>query len=83
MTPQKTDSEIDKEIRRILSTHVMNYVISHGGNLEYCGYHDGIVRVRMSGSCTACSARNITLRFGVERMLRKECAEVDRVELVE
>ena len=77
------EHDIEREIIQVLERSVMDYVRSHGGHLVYCGFSHGTVRVRMSGTCSACSARNITLRFGVERMLRKECKAVDRVELID
>lgn len=46
------------------------YLTEHGGDIEVLGVHDGVVRVRMVGACSGCSAAAITLREGVEEALR-------------
>jgi len=50
---------------------VRPYVESHGGQLELLGVEDGVVRVRMSGSCDGCAASEMTLRRGIEESLRE------------
>jgi Fe-S cluster biogenesis protein NfuA/nitrite reductase/ring-hydroxylating ferredoxin subunit len=47
------------------------YVESHGGKVELLGVEDGIVTVRMSGSCQGCAGSAITLRRGIEEALRE------------
>ncbi len=50
---------------------VRPYIESHGGGLELLDVADGVVHVRMSGSCHGCAASAMTLRRGVEDALRK------------
>jgi Fe-S cluster biogenesis protein NfuA/nitrite reductase/ring-hydroxylating ferredoxin subunit len=50
---------------------VRPYIESHGGGLELIDVEDGVVHVRMSGSCNGCAASSITLRRGVEEKLRE------------
>jgi nitrite reductase/ring-hydroxylating ferredoxin subunit/Fe-S cluster biogenesis protein NfuA len=50
---------------------VRPYIHSHGGELELLQVSDGVVRVRMSGSCHGCAASSMTLRRGVEQILRE------------
>ena len=47
------------------------YIESHGGGLELLEVEDGVVHVRMSGSCHGCAASAITLRRGVEEILKE------------
>ncbi len=47
------------------------YIESHGGALELLDVEDGVVHVQMSGSCSGCAASAITLRRGVEEILRE------------
>lgn len=47
------------------------YIDSHGGNLEVLSVQDGVVHLRMSGSCDGCAASEMTLRRGIERRLRE------------
>ncbi len=49
---------------------VRPYIESHGGALELLDVDDGVVHVQMSGSCSGCAASAITLRRGVEEVLR-------------
>ena len=46
------------------------YIASHGGRLELIAAGSGIVRVRLSGACSGCTASAVTLRAGVEEALR-------------
>lgn len=46
------------------------YIHSHGGEVEVIDVDDGVVRVRLSGACSGCSASAITLQQGVEEALR-------------
>lgn len=78
----KDMSEPESLIQKVLRENVQPYVNSHGGELMYSSFADGVVYVSLRGACERCSAINVTLRFGIERILRKACAEVDRVELV-
>ncbi len=50
---------------------VRPYIESHGGALELLDVEDGVVHVEMSGSCSGCAASAITLRRGVEEILRQ------------
>lgn len=46
------------------------YIQSHGGEVDVLDVEDGIVHVRLSGSCSGCSASAITLQEGVEKAMR-------------
>jgi Fe-S cluster biogenesis protein NfuA/nitrite reductase/ring-hydroxylating ferredoxin subunit len=50
---------------------VRGYIESHGGSLELLAVEDGIVHVRLGGSCVGCAASAMTLRRGVEQALRE------------
>jgi Fe-S cluster biogenesis protein NfuA/nitrite reductase/ring-hydroxylating ferredoxin subunit len=49
---------------------VRPYIESHGGELELLDVQDGVVHVRMAGSCHGCAASAVTLRRGIEETLR-------------
>lgn len=51
---------------------VRDYIESHGGELELLGVQDGVVHVRLSGSCEGCPGSTVTLKRGVEEALRAE-----------
>lgn len=62
---------------------VRPYIHSHGGEVEVVGAHRGVVRVRMSGACSGCTASAITLREGVEEALRENFAGFSSLEVDE
>lgn len=49
---------------------VRPYLHEHGGDVEVLGVTDGVVRVRLTGACSGCTAAAVTLRDGVEEALR-------------
>ncbi len=51
-------------------TEIRPYIASHGGNVEVLDAKDGIVRVRLSGACSGCTASAVTLSEGIETALR-------------
>ncbi len=60
------------------------YIASHRGNVEVVDFDegDGVLLLRMGGTCHGCSASTITLRQGIESRLRQMVPEVKRVESV-
>ena len=64
--------DIDEQIQvEEALDHVRPYIESHGGGLELLEVDDGVVHVRLSGSCNGCAGSAITLRRGVEEILRE------------
>ena len=53
-----------------------------GGDVELVGVEGSVVKVRLKGACKGCPMSQITLKNGIERFLKKEVPEVDRVESV-
>ena len=51
-----------------------------GGDVEFVGVEDGVVKVRLTGACGGCPMSQMTLKMGVERVLKQEIPEVKRVE---
>ncbi len=54
-----------------------------GGDVELVEIEDGIVKVRLTGACKGCPMSQMTLKNGIERLLKKEIPEVKSVESVE
>lgn len=59
------------------------YVHSHGGQVEVLDVSDGVVRVKMSGSCAGCSASAVTLEYGVTEAMREHLPGFVRLEVEE
>jgi Fe-S cluster biogenesis protein NfuA len=50
-----------------------------GGNVELVGVSDGTVKVRLTGACAGCPMSTLTLKNGIERILKQEVPEVKEV----
>jgi NFU1 iron-sulfur cluster scaffold homolog, mitochondrial len=53
-----------------------------GGDIEYRGFENGIVKLKLQGSCTSCKSSAVTLKNGIENMLMHYVEEVEGVEQV-
>ena len=53
-----------------------------GGDVEFVDYEDGIVKVRLQGACFGCPMSQMTLKNGIERILKEEIPEFKSVESV-
>jgi Fe-S cluster biogenesis protein NfuA len=67
--------EILKQIRPSLQ--------ADGGDVELVDVVDGVVKLRLKGSCAGCPMSQMTLAFGIERVLKEKVPEVKRVEAVQ
>ena len=54
-----------------------------GGDIELVSVDDGVVKLRLVGSCHGCPSSMMTLQAGIERAIRAEVPEIKRVEAVE
>jgi Fe-S cluster biogenesis protein NfuA/nitrite reductase/ring-hydroxylating ferredoxin subunit len=61
---------------------VKPYMQSHGGGVELAGIEDGVVRLRLQGSCEGCAASELTLKLAIEDAVKKAAPDVSRVEAV-
>ena len=53
-----------------------------GGDIDLVGVKDGVVKVRLRGACAGCPMSQMTLKNGVERILRERIPDVSKVEAV-
>ncbi|KAI0641177.1 HIRA-interacting protein 5 [Trametes meyenii] len=78
-----TDSETVAMIKELLETRVRPAIMEDGGDIEYRDFTDeGIVQLKLKGSCRGCSSSTVTLKSGIERMLMHYIPEVKGVEEV-
>lgn len=77
-------AEIVKELKEIIDARVRPAVARDGGDITFHSWdHDqGIVRLNMRGACAGCPSSSLTLKQGIENMLRHYVPEVNRVEQV-
>ena len=70
---------VDQRVHGALD-EVRPYLDSHGGDVELVAIEDGVVRLRMTGSCDGCAASRVTLKLAIEDAIRKAAPDVDAVE---
>ncbi len=71
--------EIEKKIINILETKIRPAVARDGGDIKFKEYKDGKVKVEMQGSCSGCPSSTMTLKQGVENLLKHYIPEVTEV----
>ncbi|XP_046612701.1 NFU1 iron-sulfur cluster scaffold homolog, mitochondrial-like [Neodiprion virginianus] len=80
---QDDDDETVQMIKELLDTRIRPTVQEDGGDIVYMGFVDGIVKLKMQGSCTSCPSSVVTLKNGVQNMMQFYIPEVQGVEQVE
>ena len=76
---QGEDGELAKRIKDLIDTYVKPAVEMDGGNIEFKAYDKGTVYVVMQGSCSGCPSSTVTLKSGIEGMLKRMVPEVKEV----
>ena len=76
------DSEIIAQIKELLDTRVRPAVAQDGGDITYQGFNNGIVMLQLQGSCQGCPSSTMTLKMGIENMLKHYIPEVVEVRAV-
>ena len=69
---------LEQRVRGALD-EVRPYLESHGGNVELLGIDDGVVRLRMEGSCSGCPSSAMTLKLAIEDAIQKAAPDVQDV----
>ena len=70
---------VAERVREALA-EVRPYLDSHGGDVELVAVEEGVVRLRMEGSCSGCPSSAATLELAIEDAIRKHAPEVERIE---
>ncbi len=73
------DAELVKRIKDMIQMYVKPAVEMDGGNIEFKSFHNGIVTVTMHGSCSGCPSSTVTLKAGIEGLLKRMVPEVQEV----
>lgn len=77
-----TAEGLEQQIRTILEEYVRPGIAMDGGDVELVEYRDGVVRLRLQGSCSGCPSSLYTLKAGIEALLTRLVPEVRSVEAV-
>jgi len=76
------DSEIIDQIKELIETRVRPAVAQDGGDIVYKGYRDGHLYLSMHGACSGCPSSTVTLKRGIESLIRHYVPEVETVEAI-
>ena len=72
-------AELVKKIKDLIDTYVKPAVEMDGGNIVFKSYDEGIVTVVLQGACSGCPSSTVTLKSGIEGMLKRMVPEVKEV----
>ena len=73
------DQQTSQKIIDLLDNYVRPAVEQDGGNITFRSYQDGIVTVNLQGSCSGCPSATVTLKSGIENLLKRMVPEVKEV----
>ena len=73
------DGAIVDQIKELLDTRVRPAVAQDGGDITFHGFERGVVYLHMQGACAGCPSSTLTLKMGIENLLRHYIPEVDEV----
>jgi Fe-S cluster biogenesis protein NfuA len=76
------DADIIEQIKDLIETRVRPAVAQDGGDIVYKGYRDGRLYLSMHGACSGCPSSTVTLKRGIESLIRHYVPEVETVEAI-
>jgi NFU1 iron-sulfur cluster scaffold homolog, mitochondrial len=74
------DSETVKKIKGILDEYIRPAVESDGGAISFHSFEEGTLKVLLQGSCSGCPSSTVTLKAGIENLMKRMLPEVQAVE---
>ena len=78
---ENNDETVDKIIE-VLDTKIRPAVAKDGGDIKFKSFEDGVVKVELQGSCSGCPSSLMTLKQGVQNLLKHYVKEVNSVEAI-
>lgn len=77
------DDPIVAQIKELIETRVRPAVAQDGGDIVFRSFDDGIVYLNMQGACSGCPSSTMTLKHGIENMLKHYIPEVQEVQAID
>ena len=78
-TVHADDDDIVKRVKELLENYVKPAVEMDGGAIQFKSYKEGIVNLMLQGSCSGCPSSMVTLKAGIEGMMKRMIPEVKEV----
>ena len=72
-------TDIKSKVQELIDTSINPAVAGHGGYVELLDVKENIVYLQMGGGCQGCGAADITLKAGIERLIKEEMPEIVEV----
>ena len=74
-------SEVIEKIKYILEDKIAPSVAAHNGKINFLSFDEesGLLKLQMAGSCAGCAMSQLTLKQGVESMMKHYCPEVKQI----
>ena len=69
-------TDLKSKVQELIETSINPAVAGHGGYVELLDVKDNIVYLQMGGGCQGCGAADITLKAGIERLIKEEIPEI-------
>ena len=79
---QEEENNTVKEIKEVLDNKIRPAVAKDGGDIKFVSFKDGTVKLELRGSCSGCPSSMMTLKNGVQNLLRHYVKEVKNVEAI-
>lgn len=76
-----TENNLHERIKAVLE-EVRPNLQRDGGDVAFVDEKDGVVQVKLQGTCAGCPMSQMTLAFGIQRVLKERIPEIERVESV-
>ncbi|HGG62979.1 MAG TPA: NifU family protein, partial [Rhodobacteraceae bacterium] len=80
---EEADEAIVSQIKELLDTRVRPAVAQDGGDITFHGFDQGVVYLHMQGACAGCPSSTVTLKMGIENLLRHYIPEVTEVRAID
>lgn len=78
-----SETPTDAQIKAVLNDYVRPAVESDGGAISFHSFNEGVVKVELKGACSGCPSSTVTLKSGIENLLKRMVPGVERVEALE
>lgn len=77
--PAPANNDPEAKIKELLDKYVKPAIQMDGGHIEFKSFEQGVVRLSLQGSCSGCPSSTITLKSGIEGLLKRMVPEVEEV----
>jgi len=75
-------TDIESKIKDLLEKYVKPAIQMDGGHIEFRSFEEGVVKLSLQGSCSGCPSSTLTLKSGIEGLLKRMVPEVETVEAI-